>query len=239
VARDWGDGVVYRVKRRGMMKLLSVSVGMGQEVTHAGRTVVTGIFKRPVNGRVGLRRLNLEGDRQVDRKAHGGIHKAVCVYSTEGYDHWRRVLGRDDLEVPQFGENFTVAGMEEHVVHVGDVFRVGNATVQVTQPRVPCHRLGIKMGDPKFPKLFLESCRVGFYLRVLEEGDVGADDDIQLVGKDPVQMSVRAICRLYYFEKENLEGCQKAIRIAALSPAWREGFLERLEKAGIAVEPGE
>jgi len=220
------------------MKLLHVSVGMGQEVRHAGRTVVTGIFKRPVKGRVRLRRLNLDGDRQVDRKAHGGIHKAVCVYSTENYDHWRRVLGRDDLEVPQFGENFTVAGMEEDAVFVGDVFRVGSATVEVTQPRVPCHRLGIKMGDPRFPKLFLESCRVGFYLRVLEEGDVGAGDDIQLVKRDPEGMSIRAICHLYYFERENVEDARRAVRIAALSPGWREGFVQRLERAGVAVEPG-
>jgi MOSC domain-containing protein YiiM len=220
------------VKRSDTMKLLSVSVGMGQEVRHAGRTVVTGIFKRPVKGRVRLRRLNLDGDRQVDRKAHGGIHRAVCVYGTENYDHWRRVLGRDDLEVPQFGENFTVVGMEEHAVHVGDVFRVGSATVEVTQPRVPCHRLGIKMEDARFPKLFLESCRVGFYLRVLEEGDVGAGDQIQPVRRDPEEMSVRAICHLYYFDRENLEDARRAVRIAALSPGWREGFAERLERAG-------
>ena len=129
--------------------------------------------------------------------------------------------------------------MHEDDIHVGDVFRVGDALVEVTQPRVPCYRLGIKMGDLHFPKTFLQSCLVGFYLRVLEEGMVGAGDSIELVKNDPEEMSVRKICRLYYFDRANLEDCQKAVRIKALSPGWREGFEDRLEKAGIAVEPKE
>ena len=218
------------------MKLLSVSVSMGKEVPYMGKTVTTGIFKEPVSGRVMLRTLNLNGDRQVDLRGHGGIYKAVCVYTIENYEHWKRELGRKDFKFPQFGENFTVEGMLEDHVHVGDVFRVGDALVEVTQPRVPCYRLGIKMGDPHFPKRFLQSCLVGFYLRVLEEGQVGAGDGFELVKKDPEELSVRKVCHLYYFDPENLEDCKKAIRIKALSPGWREGFQDRLEKAGIPVE---
>jgi len=218
------------------MKLISVSVSMGKEVPYMGKTVKTGVFKEPVSGRVMLRSLNLDGDRQIDLKGHGGPFKAVCVYTIENYEHWKRELGRDDLKFPQFGENFTVEGMREDEIHVGDVMRVGDALVEVTQPRVPCYRLGIKMGDPHFPKRFLQSCLVGFYLRVLEEGLVGAGDGIELVKKDPEEMSVWKVCHLYYFDRDNLEDCKRAIRIKALSPGWREGFENRLDKAGIAVE---
>ena len=218
------------------MNLLSVSVSMGKEVPYRDKSVTTGIFKEPVGGRIMLRSLNLDGDRQIDLRGHGGPFKAVCVYTTENYEHWKQELGRDDFRVPQFGENFTVEGMHEDDVHVGDVFRVGEALVEVTQPRVPCYRLGIKMADPHFPKKFLQSCLVGFYFRVLEEGVVGAGDSIELVRKDPEQMSVRQVCRLYYFDRDNLEDCKRAIRIKALSPGWREGFEDRLEKAGIALE---
>ncbi len=167
------------------MKLLTVSVSLRKEVPYMGKTVATGIFKEPVSGRVMLRTLNLDGDQQVDLKGHGGIYKAACVYSTENYDHWGRELGRNDFKHPQFGENFTVEGMPEDETHVGDVFRVGDARVEVTQPRVPCYRLGIKMENIQFPKMFLQSCRVGFYLRVLEEGEVGAGDTFELLTRDP------------------------------------------------------
>ena len=218
------------------MKLLSVSVSMGKEVPFMGKTVATGIFKEPVSGSTMLRTLNLDGDQQVDLRGPGGIYKAVCVYTIENYEHWKGQLGRTDFRIPQFGENFTVKNMQEDKIHVGDVFRVGDALVEVTQPRVPCYRLGIKMNDSQFPKKFLQSCLVGFYLRVLEQGEVGAGDRIELVQKDPEGMSVRKVCHLYYFDPKNLEDCQRAIRIHALSPGWREGFQDRLEKAGIAVE---
>ena len=221
------------------MKLLSVSVSLRKEVPYMGKTVATGIFKAPVSDRVMLRTLNLDGDQQVDLKGHGGIYKAACVYTIENYEYWERELGRSDFSFPQFGENFTVEGMPEDHVHVGDIFRVGNALVEVTQPRVPCFRLGIKMENPKFPKMFLQSCRVGFYFRVLEEGEVGAGDIIELVRKDPEGMSVRAVCHLYYFDPKNLEDCKRAIRIKALSPGWREGFEERLTAAGVPVEYSE
>ena len=218
------------------MKLLSVSVSLRKEVPYLGKTVATGIFKEPVSGRVMLRTLNLDGDQQVDLKGHGGIYKAACVYTTENYEYWKRELGRNDFRFAQFGENFTVEGMSEDQIHVGDVFRVGNAVVEVTQPRVPCFRLGIKMENPKFPKMFLQSCRVGFYFRVLEEGEIGAGDVIELVRKDTEEMSVRNICHLYYFDRKNVEDCKRAIHIKALSPGWREGFEERLVGAGVPLD---
>lgn len=139
------------------MKLLSVNVSLAKEIPYRGRTVTTGIFKEPVNSRVMLRALNLDGDQQADLKGHGGIYKAVYVYSIENYDYWKRELGRTDFApAAQFGENFTVEGMLDDDVHVGDVFRVGGALVEVTQPRVPCFKLGIKMGAPQFVRTFFE-----------------------------------------------------------------------------------
>jgi MOSC domain-containing protein YiiM len=215
------------------MKLLSVNVSLPREVARGSETVSTGIFKEPVAGRVMLRTSNLDGDGQADLENHGGIYRAVYAYPIENYDHWRRELGRADLTFGQFGENFTVEGMVEDDVHIGDVFRVGDALVEVTQPRPPCFKLGIKMGMSRFPKLFLASGRVGFYLRVLEEGEVGAGDVFELVESDPEQVSVREMSRLLFFEPENLEGAKRALRVTALSPGWRDSFEERLSKAGV------
>jgi MOSC domain-containing protein YiiM len=212
------------------MKLLSVNVSPPTEVVHGGKTVTTAIFKEPVDGRGMLRTLNLDGDGQADLIGHGGICKAAYAYSVENYDYWKRALGRIDFAFGQFGENFTVEGMLEDEIHVGDVFRVGDALVEVTQPRVPCHKLGIKMGLLGFEKRFLASCRVGFYLRVLEEGEVGAGDAFDRVRTDPERMTVREICHLLYFEPENLEGATRALRIRALSPGWRQSFEERMAK---------
>ncbi len=225
------------------MKLLSVNVSVVKETSHNGKTVTTGIFKEAVEGRIHLGQVNLVGDQQADLKGHGGPNRAVYVYSIENYEHWQQELGRKDFRPGQFGENFTVDGMLEDQIHIGDVFQVGRARVQVTQPRVPCFKLGIKMGDPRFVKVFLRSCRVGFYFRVLQEGEVGAGDGLKLVENDPERMTVRDICHLYYFDPNNLEDCKRAIRIDALSPGWREGFQERLVKAGVPVagrtEPSE
>jgi MOSC domain-containing protein YiiM len=214
------------------MKLLSVNVSPPVEVLHRGKTVTTGIFKEPVNHRVMLRTMNLDGDGQADLIAHGGIYKAAYVYSIENYDFWKKKLDRTDFAFGQFGENFTVEGMPEDEIHVGDVFRVGGALVEVTQPRVPCYKLGIKMDRPQFVKMFLASCRVGFYLRVLEEGEVGAGDVFNRVRTDPERMTVREICHLLYFDPENLRGANKALRIRALSPGWQQSFVERLAKPG-------
>lgn len=213
------------------MKLLTVNVSKVKEITHRDKVVRTGIFKEPAEGRLHLASLNLDGDEQADLKGHGGPNRAVYVYTRENYDYWSAELGRDDFGHAQFGENFTVEGMLEDDVHVGDSFRIGTATVQVTQPRVPCYKLGIKMGDPTFVKTFLASCRVGFYLRVLEEGEVGSGDEIELVSEDPERMTVRDICHLYYFDRTNVDDRRRALRIDALSPGWKEGFEQQMRKA--------
>ena len=180
------------------MKLISVNVSRPKEIAARGRTVTTGIFKEAVAGRVRLGRLNLEGDGQADLRVHGGPNKAVYAYPSEHYDYWKRELGRSNLVFGQFGENLTVEGMLESEVHLGDVFKVGSAVVQVSQPRSPCYKLGIRMGSSGFPKLFLASGRPGFYLRVLEEGEVGAGDPIELAHADPDRLSVLEASRLSF-----------------------------------------
>jgi MOSC domain-containing protein YiiM len=219
------------------MKLLAVSVGTPKEVSYVDRkgrakTTTTGIFKTPVDARVMLRTNNLDGDGQADLNAHGGPDKAVYVYTRENYTFWTDALGRDDLApAGQFGENFTVEGMSDEEVCVGDRFRVGDALVEVTQPRVPCFKLGVLMGIDNFQKRFVEECRTGFYLRVLEEGEVGAGDAIERAGVGAVCMSVRDIMHLLYFEPDNVAGARKALEIEALSPGWRGSFEERVAKA--------
>ena len=212
------------------MKLLSVNVSLPRHVPHMGKTVRTGIFKEPVNRRIILRTLNLEGDGQADRENHGGMYKAVYAYSIEHYEYWKRELGRGDFTPGQFGENFTVQGMAEDDVHIGDIFRVGGALVQVTQPRAPCYKLGLKMGMPQFPKLFLSSGRVGFYLRVLEEGEVGAGDVVERVRVDPERMAVSDMNRLLYVKPADREALERALRIEALSPRRRRAFEELLAR---------
>ena len=214
------------------MKILSVNVSLPKEVPYRGTIITTGIFKESVEGRVTLRSSNLDGDGQADLVAHGGVYKAAYVYSIENYDYWERELGRTDFTFGQFGENFTVEGMLEDEVRIGDVFRVGEALVEVTQPRVPCYKLGLKMGLPGFLKMFLESCRVGFYLRVLEEGEVGAGDTFELVRSEPEEVTVREACHLLYFDPKNLEGAKRVLRIQALAPGWRHSFEERVVKIG-------
>lgn len=213
------------------MKLLSVNVSLPKDIAYRDKTISTGIFKETVQGRVMLRELNLNGDGQADLVGHGGIYRAVYVYSIEHYDYWQRELGRNDFTYGQFGENFTVEGMLEDNIHIGDVFRIGDALVEVPQPRVPCYKLGIKMGSPQFVKTFLTSGRVGFYFRVLQEGEVGAGDIIERVRVDPERLTVRAAHQLLYFDKENVEGLQKALRISALSPGWRDSFEKFLAKS--------
>lgn len=216
--------------------LLSLNVSLPREVTHRGEPVRTGICKTPVQGRVWLHGLNLVGDGQADLKAHGGPDRAAYAYSIDDYAYWERELGRSDFGYGQFGENFTVEGLTDDRVRVGDVFRIGGALVEVSQPRTPCFKLGIKMGIPEFPRLFLRSCRTGFFMRVLEEGDVGAGDRFQLVRPGPEPITVRRVCRLYYFDHDDLEGMRGAARLEALPAAWRRGFesrIARLERGSI------
>ena len=218
------------------MKLLSVNVSLPQEIRVNGQTVRTGIFKRPVEGRVRLGQLNLEGDAQGDLSVHGGPDKAVYAYTFEHYSYWTKKLGRTDLAPGEFGENFTVEGMPEDAIFLGDVFRIGEALVEVTQPRLPCFKLGLKMGDPKFPKQFLASGRLGFYLRVLEEGTLAAGDEIARIRSGPEGLTIREVAKLASDEKGSRELALKALRVSALAASWREWLQERLAQAGNAPE---
>ncbi len=204
------------------MKLISVNIGGLTQTEVNGRVVGTGIFKEPVEGPVLAGRRGLEGDRVVDLRVHGGEHKAVYAYPNEHYPVWAEELGRDDLAPGQFGENFTTEGLIEDAVHVGDRFSVGEAVLEVTQPRVPCFKLGIKMGDARFPKRFLQSMRCGFYLRVIEEGDVGAGDAIKLVEPGPEQISIKTLYTLRFSEPRDRDEVKRALTIPALSGEWRQ-----------------
>jgi ferredoxin-NADP reductase/MOSC domain-containing protein YiiM len=213
------------------MKLLSVNVSIPKEVSYKGKIIRTGIFKEPVEGRVNVTSLNIEGDGQADQIAHGGEQRAILVYSIENYKYWETELNRNDFTMGQFGENFTVEGMLDENIHVGDRFRVGTALLEVSQPRVTCYKLAMKMGVEGFYNQILQSNRPGFYFRVLEEGEVGAGDMIEKAHEDPVGMSIVEMNRLLYFDKDNLDGAREALTIKALSPGWRISFEDRLTKA--------
>ncbi|MGC1955524.1 MAG: MOSC domain-containing protein, partial [Gammaproteobacteria bacterium] len=217
------------------MRLVSVNLSMPKAIRNEHKEITTGIFKTPAEGRVMLRRLNLDGDGQADLWGHGGAFRAVYVYSLEHYDYWRRELGRDDFAYGQFGENFTVQGMLEDDIRIGDRFRIGGALVEVSQPRIPCYKLAIKMGIDDFQNRFLKSGRVGFYFRVLEEGEVGAGDVIELVGRDHNGMSVRAVNDLLFFNTADLEGTRRALSIPALSHGWKGSFEQRLSKTAVSL----
>ena len=221
------------------MKLLSVNVSLPRNVTYKGRTVRTGIYKEPVEGRVKVARLNLEGDGQADLVGHGGEFRAVLVYSIENYEYWSETLGRTDLAFGQFGENFTVSGMLDDIIHVGDRFCIGTALFEVTQPRVPCYKLAMKMEVEGFYNRLLKSGRPGFYCRVLEEGAVEAGDRIEQVAADSVAMTVQRVSNLLYFDKDDFGGAREALRIPALSPGWRHSFEERLAKAEVVTRARE
>ena len=180
------------------MKLISVSTGLPRETTWHGRTVTTGIFKQPVDGRVALRKLNLDGDRQADLTVHGGEYKAVYCYPIEHYDDWKKELPGRELPTAIFGENFTTEGLDEKSVHIGDQFRIGEAVVEVTQPRMPCYKLGIRFSRPDMPKRFHASGRCGFYLAVLREGEVGAEDLWERIARNDRHVSVIERYRQYF-----------------------------------------
>src|SRR4028118_919891 len=187
------------------MKLISVNVGLPREVTWKGKTVTTGIFKEPVSKRVMVRSLNLDGDGQADLTVHGGVDKAVYVYPFEHYDYWRSELPDTELTAGIFGENFTVTGFKEEELNIGDLFQIGSVELMVTQPRLPCYKLGIRFGRSDMVKRFLASRRTGFYFRVLQEGEVGAGDTFELVSQDTNSITVADITQLYVREKNNPE----------------------------------
>jgi MOSC domain-containing protein YiiM len=211
------------------MRIVSLNVGRPRLVMRNDEPVSTGIFKEPVTGRVMLRTLNLDGDRQADLTVHGGPEKAVYVYPSEHYAFWKRELPEMDLPWGMFGENFTTEGINETETHIGDRFRIGSAEVMVTQPRMPCYKLGIRFGRTDIIKRFLVSERSGFYLSVLKEGEVGVGDEIEPIERSASGVRVVDVTRLYSSEKENAELMRRAIATEALPESWREYFRKRIE----------
>jgi MOSC domain-containing protein YiiM len=214
------------------MQLLSVNVGMPREVVGPDRVVMTGIFKSPVADRVRMRTLNLDGDGQADPTVHGGPDKAVYAYPSEHYEFWRTELPETRLDWGAFGENLDTQGLLEDDICIGDELRIGSSRVRVTQPRLPCFKLGIRLQRPDILQRFQASLRTGFYLRVLEEGDVGAGDAIAIVHRDPHRISVATTARLYAHDDGDHEALRSLIGVAALPDKWRERFRRRLLPAG-------
>src|SRR3954471_14166880 len=207
-----------------MARLLSVNVGLPRDIDWKGRTVHTGIWKNPLRGRCRVGRLNVEGDGQGDLGGHGGEQRAVFVYQIESYRYWQERLGRRDFTRGQFGENFTIEGVPDDEVCIGDRYRIGTALFEVTQPRVTCYRVGIRTNEPQMPALLTSSGRPGFYLRVLQEGEVGAGDEIVKEGEAKERMSVAEINALLYSSHHPRDRLERALRIPALSPGWRWSF---------------
>ncbi len=205
-------------------------MGLPREVIWKGRTVTTGIFKEPVEGRVTVRKLNLDGDRQADLSVHGGPDKAVYAYPAEHYDYWRHELPGMKLPWGMFGENLTTEGLLEELVNIGDRFRIGSSILMVTQPRMPCYKLQVKFGRDDIVKRFLRSGRPGFYFSVLEEGEVSTGDEIELISRDENNITVADITRLYVSEKDNLNLLYRAVEIEALPETWRDHFQRQIEK---------
>src|SRR5207248_2227481 len=212
------------------MKILSLNVGTPRQVTWQGKPVTTGIFKEPVHVPVMLRSLNLDGDRQADLAVHGGVSKAAYAYPSEHYSFWRSEFPEMNLPWGMFGENFTTEGLLEETVYIGDRFRIGEAEVMATEPRMPCYKLGIKFGRADIIKRFLASRRSGFYFAVKLEGQVGAGDSIELVGREQQDISIADITRLYAFEKNDLQGLRRAIEVEALPESWKGYFRHQIQK---------
>jgi len=201
-------------------------------VVWKGRTVTTGIFKEPVEGPIRVRRLNLDGDRQADLSVHGGPDKAVYAYPVEHYDYWRGELPDMELLWGMFGENLTIEGLLEDKVNIGDRFQIGSAVLTVTQPRMPCYKLGVKFGREDIIKRFLRSRRTGFYFSVLKEGEVSTGDTVKLISRDENNVTVADITRLYVSEKDNLDLLHRAVNVKGLSEGWRDHFRHQIEKLG-------
>jgi ferredoxin-NADP reductase/MOSC domain-containing protein YiiM len=207
-----------------MARLLSVNVGLPRDIGWKGRTVHTGIWKNPVHARCRAGRLNLDGDGQGDLAGHGGEQRAVFVYQIESYRHWQERLKRTDFVYGQFGENFTIEGLADDAVCIGDQYQIGSAVFEVTQPRVTCYRVGIRMNEPRMPALLTSSGRPGFYFRILQEGEVGAGDEIVKMGEGKERMTVAEINALLYSPDHPRDRLERALRIEALSPGWRRSF---------------
>src|SRR5690242_18581099 len=219
--------------------LVSVNVGMPKDVPWQGKTVFTGVFKDPVSGPCHVGRLNIDGDGQGDLAGHGGEQRAVFVYQLGSYRYWEKELGRDDFVNGQFGENFTIEGLADDEVCIGDRYRIGGAVFEVTQPRVTCYRVGLRMDDPRIPALLVSHRRPGFYLRVLQEGEVQAGDEIRKLASGPEQMTVAEVDGLLYLPGHPRQQLLRALRIPALSPGWQASFRALLDggngNAGLAA----
>ncbi|MBV9492008.1 MAG: MOSC domain-containing protein [Verrucomicrobia bacterium] len=213
-----------------MGKLLSVNVGLPRDVTWQGQTVHTGVWKQAVQGRRMVRRLNVVGDGQGDLAGHGGEHRAVMVYQMDSYHYWEAHLGRSDFTFGQFGENFTVEGLPDDEVCIGDRYRIGGALFEVTQPRVTCYRVGIRMDEPRMAALLVSHHRPGFYFRVLEEGEVGAGDEIIKVAEGAERMTVANVDALLYLPGHLREELERSVRIPALSPGWKQSLQALLDR---------
>jgi MOSC domain-containing protein YiiM len=212
------------------MKLISVNVGLPRIVMSNGEPVSTGIFKAPISGRVKLRTLNLDGDRQADLSVHGGPNKAVYGYPSEHYEYWKRELPELALPWGTFGENFTTEGLFESGLNIGDKFRIGTAVVMVTEPRLPCYKLGLKFGRSDIIRRFLASERTGFYFAVLQEGELGVGDQFEVMQKNEDGVRVSDITRLFVRDKHNVELLRRAIEVEALPESWRDHFRNQLQK---------
>ncbi len=212
------------------VRVISVNVGQPRKLHLNGEIVETGIYKAPVQGRVAVRRLNIDGDRQADLTVHGGVDKAVYAYPVEHYEYWLEQFPAMDLPWGMFGENLSISGLFEDTVHIGDQFQVGTARLMVTQPRLPCYKLGIKFEREDIIRRFLVSGRTGFYFAVLEEGEVAAGDEIDLLQCDEHKVTIADIVSLYRQDKYNVELMQRVIAVEALPEEWREYFQERLDR---------
>ena len=213
-----------------MARLLSVNVGLPRDVEWQGKTVRTAVWKLPVAGRPMVRKLNIDGDAQGDLAGHGGEHRAVFVYQMDSYHYWERFLGRSDFSFGQFGENFTVEGLPDDEVCIGDRYRIGNAVFEVTQPRVTCYRVGIRMNEPRMAALLVSHRRPGFYFRVLQEGAVGAGDEIVKIADGPERITVAETNALLYLPGHSREQLQRALRVPALSKGWQSSFQAMLQQ---------
>ncbi len=211
-------------------KVISVNVGVPREVEWKGELVSTAIFKEPIEGRIELKQLNLAGDRQADLSVHGGPDKAVYVYPVEYYDFWKKELPEVKFHGGMFGENLTVSGFLDDTIHIGDCLSIGTTRLIVTQPRFPCYKLSVRFNDAGMTKHFLKGGYFGFYLRVLQEGTIGAGDEISVLSQEANRVKVSDIIRLYLTDKNDLEGLQRALQVEALEDGWKELFRERLAK---------
>ncbi len=215
------------------MKIETVSVGAPRVVRWKDKEVITSIFKSPVDGPVPVRRLNLDGDRQADLEVHGGEYKAIYAYAAESSDWWSAALGRP-LEPANFGENLSVRGLAEEAIHIGDVFRAGDAEIEATEPRLPCYKLGIRFGDPQMVQAFATARRWGIYFRVVKEGQLQAGDVLKRIHADAAAIPVDDIARVYVFDREDVATMERLAAHRRLDPAWKKHFVERLgsRKAG-------